>query len=69
MRTGGEELEVKCGIGSVATVYDRVGNRRSLGRLESSHRSGQESRMGKARSRHLQKIVSEIAEIREGGGR
>ena len=74
----GSEVEVECRIGIVATVWDgevakvRQSGARKVLILADSQAAipavENEGRTGGARSRHLQKVVNTIAEIREGGG-
>ena len=75
---GDREMEVECGIGDVATVWDRevAGMAEGLARLPRDGRKvliladskaaiaavRKAGRTGKARSHHLRKVVNEIAE-------
>ena len=82
LEQGGGEAEVECAVGEVATVWDGevAGMAEGLARIQDDkiriladsqaaiaavRKAG---KTGKARSRHLQKVVDKIAEVREKGG-
>ena len=79
---GGEESEVECGIGNVATVCDgeiagiagglaKMRRERKILILADSQVAiaavRKAGRTGKARPRHLQRVVIKIAEVKENG--
>ena len=84
MGVSGEESEVECRIGNVATVWDskiagiaeglvKMRHERKILILADSQVAIAAVRKaggtGKPRSRHLQRVVNKIAEVKENGGR